>query len=96
MTVPAIMTIREVAEALRCSKSHVYKMIQYGKLPGYTVAGKQVCKADDVTAYLESCLSGAVANDAGNSKLSEPSEDSASDVLLAHRTRMRLIDSSRG
>ena len=96
VTVPRLLTVKEVAAVLRCSKAQTYGLIADGKLADVKVAGKKVCRAIDVNQYIQKCLeaSGRGDSDGENSKHSDtPTTDgqSASDALSAHRRNKRLM-----
>ena len=97
VSVPNLMSIREVAGVLKCSRGKVYNLTYSGELPVATVAGKTVCRAIDVRAYIVRCLeaSGLSESDAAGSKPSDtsklPGSDDGSATLLAHRRNKRLF-----
>lgn len=68
VVVPRLMNLKEVTAALRCSRTQTYNLIAAGSIPRGTVAGKKVCLARDVKAYIRKCLetsgSGAAAAEA--------------------------------
>lgn len=47
-----LLLVSEVAEALRCSESTVYALLESGKLVGHRCPGWRV-KPDDLEAYVE-------------------------------------------
>jgi excisionase family DNA binding protein len=91
---PHILTVREVSQALRCSRSQAYNLIYAGAIPTMKVAGKTICRAKDVLEYLQKCEmdSGLVGNAAEPLKPSDtaPTEVESA-VLSAHRRSKRLM-----
>jgi excisionase family DNA binding protein len=89
VTVPRLLTVREVADVLRCSRSQVYSLIYAGTIPTAKIAGKTLCRAIDVEAYITSCLeaSGLSTNEGEASAQAMPT---TSDVLHRHRRNKRL------
>lgn len=93
VTIPRLMTVREVAEALRCSKPHTYRLIYAGEIPTAKVAGKTVCRAIDVEAYITRCLeaSGLGESGAANTRPSDTLTESGSVALSEQRRSKRLM-----
>jgi excisionase family DNA binding protein len=98
VTIPRLMTVREVADALRCSRSQVYGLLYAGTIPATKIAGKTLCRAMDVEAYIRTCLqaSGLEAFDVAAMKPSsgpEPAQhaSASSDAVSAHRRNKRLM-----
>jgi excisionase family DNA binding protein len=50
---PEVMTVREVAEYLRCSAQKVYNMVQANELPATKVGGSIRFKRDKLAEILE-------------------------------------------
>lgn len=98
VTVPRLLSVKEVAGLLRCSKSHIYNMISKGVLPWGEVAGKKVVWARDVNSYLEGQdpRHGGSASGEGGSRPSGVLEPPASDALSRQRAELRLSRSSSG
>jgi excisionase family DNA binding protein len=95
ITIPRLMTVREVADALRCSRSQAYALIYAGTIPTTKVAGKTLCRAMDVEAYITSCLeasglSGSAAMFSKPTDTSIQTKRDASDALSQHRRNKRL------
>ena len=57
-TIPRLLTVDEVAEILRCSRSTVYSLISSAKIVGLRIgshSGGIRVSAEDLQAYLDSC-----------------------------------------
>lgn len=96
VTIPRLMTVNEVAAALRCSRSKVYALIYDGTIPTMKVAGRTICRAMDVEAYIKSCeeasgLSDSAAVSTRPSDTSMQPARSESAVLSQHRRSKRLM-----
>lgn len=90
VTIPRLMTVREVADVLRCSRSQVYSLIYAGTIPTAKIAGKTLCRAVDVEAYITSCLEVSGLSASEREPASAQAKPSTSDVLLRHRRNKRL------
>jgi len=95
ITIPRLMTVREVAATLRCSRSQAYALVYAHTIPSAKVAGKTLCKASDVEAYLARQFetSGSEANADKSSKPSATLMEGESAVLLEQRRNRRLMHS---
>jgi excisionase family DNA binding protein len=61
---PRLLTIREVAAILRCSRSAVYALVSDGRIVAYRIgpnAGGIRISADDLAIYLSDCRTGGAA-----------------------------------
>jgi excisionase family DNA binding protein len=97
--VPHLLSVREVADILRCSKSQAYNLIYSGMIPTMQVAGKTICRAIDVLEYIQKCAlaSGLVESGGASMKPSDTSiqgSEIVSAVLSAQRRNKRLMTSS--
>jgi len=93
VTIPKLMTVREVADALRCSRSQVYSLIYAGTIPTTKVAGKTLCRAQDIEMYITNCLTASGLLDSGGAPLRHSDTtipESESDALSQHRRNQRL------
>jgi excisionase family DNA binding protein len=56
--IPRLLTVEEVAQVLRCSRSTVYSLISSAKIVGLRIGshsgGIRIC-AEDLQAYLDTC-----------------------------------------
>ena len=54
-----LLTVREVAEAMRVSTMTVYRLIKSGELPAARISSSYRLREEDVDAFLESRFSDA-------------------------------------
>lgn len=97
VTMPRLLSVKEVAGVLRCSKSQVYNLICAGDLQTVKIAGKIICRAIDVREYIRQCekVSGLADNAVASTKHSDTSPTVAgSAALSAQRRNRRLMTSS--
>jgi excisionase family DNA binding protein len=52
----SLLTVKEVAERLKCSTSQVYAIKQQGKLRSYKIGGMVRFRREDVEEYIDSCV----------------------------------------
>jgi excisionase family DNA binding protein len=57
-SLPAFLTVDEVAAVLRCQPEKVYRLAARGVLPSYKVEGRRLCDPADVSAFLSTCRQG--------------------------------------
>jgi excisionase family DNA binding protein len=50
-----ILTVEDVAEKLKMSKSTIYKMSEKGKIPSYKIGTSLRFTEDHITTFLASC-----------------------------------------
>ncbi len=51
-SLPAFLTVDELAAVLRCQPEKVYRLAARGELPSYKVEGRRLFDSHEVTAWL--------------------------------------------
>jgi excisionase family DNA binding protein len=54
-SLPAFLTVDELAGVLRCQPEKVYRLAARGELPSYKIEGRRLFAEDDVVRWLDRC-----------------------------------------
>jgi excisionase family DNA binding protein len=54
-SLPAFLTVDELAGVLRCQPEKVYRLAARGELPSYKVEGRRLFNESEVARWLEQC-----------------------------------------
>lgn len=57
-SLPAFLTVDELAAVLRCQPEKVYRLAAHGELPSYKVEGRRLFDQGEVRRWLLSCHEG--------------------------------------
>ncbi len=61
-SLPAFLTVDELAAVLRCQPEKVYRLAARGGLPSYKIEGRRLFDRGEVHRWLHSCHQGSTPN----------------------------------